>query len=140
MVDQQSTMDTAERTLAIFREHNSFLLSGHVRPDGDCIGGEAALATVLRALGKRVTIMNPDPPDPNFDFFTKELEFGVYAGGELPEHEVAVLLDISELSRCGDLGEAIGKASSKKVVIDHHMHFGEEWWDTKDKYFIYFIS
>ncbi len=129
MSEPQSLDESQARVLSLFREKESFLLSGHVRPDGDCIGGEAALASVLLAMGKRVTILNPDPPDPNFAFFTDALDFGVYQEGELPQHDVAVLLDISELSRCGALGDKIGAADSIKVVIDHHMHFGEEWWD-----------
>ena len=129
MSDPDSNQEARERVLSLFREKESFLLSGHVRPDGDCVGGEAALASVLLAMGKRVTILNPDPPDPNFAFFTETLGFGVFEEGELPKHDVAVLLDISELSRCGELGTKIGEASSIKVVIDHHMHFGDAWWD-----------
>ncbi len=105
------------------------LLASHVRPDGDGIGSEAALARVLAKLGKEVLILNPDPPSERFDFFTEGLTFGVFQGGEVPAHDVSVLLDISELSRCGDLGESIGRAGSRKMVVDHHIHPGDEWWD-----------
>ena len=107
----------------------SVILTGHERPDGDCIGAQAALARVLEALGKRVHVLNPDPPEPAFDYLAGEVSYGVYEGGELPDHDLSVLLDISELSRCGSLAEPLGASPATKLVIDHHVHHGEEWWD-----------
>jgi phosphoesterase RecJ-like protein len=105
------------------------LLAGHRRPDGDCIGSEGALARGLQALGKTVHILNPDHPGPQFEFFYDQCPFGVYDGGALPDHDVAVLLDINELSRCGGLEEPLRAAPSRKLVIDHHPFVGEPWWD-----------
>jgi phosphoesterase RecJ-like protein len=119
------------RALALLRSGRSFLLAGHVRPDGDCLGAEAALARVLGALGKRARILNPDPLDPRFDFLEEAATFHAYEGGPLPEHDVAVLLDINTLTRCGELGLALAAAPSKKLVVDHHVASGgdEPWWD-----------
>lgn len=114
--------------LEILRAGRRFLLVGHERPDGDCLGGQAALASGLRSIGKRVTILNPDPPGPQFDYLAAA-SFGVYDGAEIPEHDVCVLLDFNELSRCGAMGGALEAAPSKKVVIDHHPHAGAPWWD-----------
>lgn len=115
--------------LGLLREGQRFVLSGHMRPDGDCIGAEAALAGVLRALGKEVWILNPDPIEPQFEYLEIENEFGVWSGANLPVHDVSVLLDCSELSRCGELGEALRAYPSKRLVIDHHIHTEGEWWD-----------
>ena len=41
-----------ERALELLRAGQRFLLVGHVRPDGDCLGSQAALVSVLEALGK----------------------------------------------------------------------------------------
>ena len=49
-----------QRALELLRRGQRFLLCGHVRPDGDCLGAQAALARVLRALGKEVWIVNAD--------------------------------------------------------------------------------
>ena len=35
-------------------------IAGHMRPDGDCIGSELALAYALKNLGKKVTAFNQD--------------------------------------------------------------------------------
>ncbi len=38
--------------VAFIRSHDRFLVMTHVRPDGDALGSELALADALRALGK----------------------------------------------------------------------------------------
>lgn len=106
------------------------MLTGHMRPDGDCIGAQAALSRVLRAAGKEVFIWNPDPPEAQFDYLAREVDYRAWKAGDvLPAHDVAVLLDCAELSRCGALAPLLAAADSAKLVIDHHVHVGEEWWD-----------
>jgi phosphoesterase RecJ-like protein len=124
------TLDAEEeRALRLLRESRRFLLVGHVRPDGDCLGSQGALARGLEALGKEVVILNTDPPAAAFDYLVRELRFAVYSGGALPEHDVAVLLDFNELARTGAMAEALARAPSKKLVIDHHPYAGTPWWD-----------
>jgi len=113
----------------LVRQGRRFLLVGHARPDGDCLGGQGALARGLQGLGKHVTILNPDPPERTFDYLTRELPFGVYTGGALPQHDVVALLDFNELSRTGPMAAAIAAAGSRKLVIDHHPYQGTPWWD-----------
>jgi bifunctional oligoribonuclease and PAP phosphatase NrnA len=115
--------------LAAFRGASSVLLTGHENPDGDCIGAQAALARVLQEMGKTVHIVNPDPPEAAFDYLSDVVNYGTYSGGEVPEHDLCVLLDISELGRCGALSEPLAAYPSTKLVVDHHVHHGEEWWD-----------
>jgi len=119
-----------EQTLDAIRAGKRFVIAGHMRPDGDCIGAQAALKRGLESLGKEVWILNPDPPEPQFDYLTSECKYGTYRpGADLPAHDVFILLDASVLSRCGELGEKVAAAPSKKLVIDHHIHVGDEWWD-----------
>jgi phosphoesterase RecJ-like protein len=130
MVSPATPLDTEQqRALALFREGQRFLLVGHVRPDGDCLGSQGALARGLQGLGKEVTILNADAPAPAFDYLTRELPYRVHAGGPLPAHDVVVLLDFNELARTGPMAEAIARAPSKKLVIDHHPYEGRPWWD-----------
>jgi len=116
------------RALDLLRRGRRFLICGHARPDGDCIGAEAALARALSGLGKTAEVMNPDPVEPRFAYLARECSYGSFRG-TLPEHDVAVLLDFSELSRTGPMAPALARATSKKLVVDHHIHHGEPWWD-----------
>lgn len=117
------------RALEVLRDGESFVLVGHVRPDGDCIGSQGALSRGLQSLGKTVHIVNPDAPGREFSYLYHDCPFGVYAGGELPPHDVVCLLDFNQITRCGELQAAIERAPSKKLVIDHHPPSGAEWWD-----------
>jgi phosphoesterase RecJ-like protein len=100
----------------------SFLLSGHERPDGDCLGAETALYHLLAALGKDARILNPDPLSATFEFLSRHTPFHSYARGqELPSFDVAVLLDCANLSRLDALGERIRQSGTMVAVIDHHV-------------------
>lgn len=115
--------------LDLVRGAQRFLLIGHRSPDGDCAGSEAALAGALESLGKQVWILNPDPLQSQLDHLARERRFGVYTGGDLPAHDVAVALDFSEFTRCGALREPLLAARSRRLVVDHHPVHGEPWWD-----------
>ena len=117
------------RALDLVRGGQRFLLTGHVRPDGDCLGAQAAFARTLTALGKEVWVLNSDPLPPTLDYLADAVRYRVYSGGELPAHDVCVFLDFCELERCGPLAAPVRAAGSKKLVIDHHIHHGERWWD-----------
>jgi phosphoesterase RecJ-like protein len=115
--------------LDAIRSAKIVLLTGHENPDGDCIGAQAAFSRVLESLGKQVIILNPDPPEAAFDYLSDQVPYGTFGGGEVPEHDLCVLMDISELGRCGGLAGPLEAHPSTKLVVDHHVHHGEEWWD-----------
>jgi phosphoesterase RecJ-like protein len=108
--------------LDTLRLERRFLLTGHENPDGDCLGAEAALFHLLRTLGKTVHIVNPDPIGRSYDFLTRHTPFGHARGDErLPEFDVAILLDCSQLSRVGALGQRLLQSGKTIGVIDHHV-------------------
>jgi phosphoesterase RecJ-like protein len=49
------------QAVEIIRRGRRFLLTCHVRPDGDALGSMLGLAAILRALGKEVVTFNADP-------------------------------------------------------------------------------
>ncbi|MCA8970622.1 MAG: DHH family phosphoesterase [Planctomycetes bacterium] len=106
----------------IIRDHDRFLISGHVNPDGDCIGTQCALYQLLHELGKEVHILNADAPEAIFDFLQEHTTFGVHEpGNALPPHDVHFLTDCSTLSRLGSVGtEAAKSRGVPRVVVDHH--------------------
>lgn len=119
-----------EAALQLLEGANSVLLTGHERPDGDCLGAQVALSQVLTALGKTVTRLNSDPPEARYNFLAEHCPFPAWVPGDaLPEHDLCVILDCSELTRTGPLCEHFEAASSSKLVIDHHVHEGDAWWD-----------
>lgn len=106
----------------LIRSQQSFLLTGHENPDGDCVGAQVALSQMLLGMGKTVHIVNPDPLSVSFDFLTEHTTFACARTGDLlPEFDVAILLDCSQLSRVGSLGKSIGARGKTIAVIDHHV-------------------
>jgi phosphoesterase RecJ-like protein len=106
----------------LLRAERRFLLTGHENPDGDCLGAEVALFHLLKALGKEVAIVNPDPIGKAHDFLLRHTPFGHARATEpLPPFDVAVLLDCCQLSRVGQLGQRLQQSGKTIAVIDHHI-------------------
>jgi len=108
--------------LDLLRTQQRFLLTGHENPDGDCVGAEVALFHLLRAMGKHAVVCNPDPLARSFRFLERHTPFQHWhPGAELPEFDVAILLDCCQLSRLGGLAAPLRAAGRVITVIDHHV-------------------
>jgi len=121
--------DDQRAAVALLASSKRILLTGHERPDGDCLGSQAALARVLGARGQSAFVLNVDEPDQHYREVTAVADFMVDDGGPLPEHDLVVMLDGGDLSRTGALAKRLTDAPSRKLVVDHHLHAGDAWWD-----------
>ena len=63
-----STFDEIGRVL---REHQNFAVLSHVRPDGDALGSQLALALSLQKLGKDVRVWNEDGTLEKYSFLPR---------------------------------------------------------------------
>src|SRR6266404_5468776 len=80
-------------------------LTTHVNADGDGVGSEVGLWHLLTARGVVVAIANPTPIPDRFDFLLPpDADHSDRAAREMESADVVVVLDISDLSRLGDLG------------------------------------
>lgn len=118
----------AGRIAALTRASDAIAITGHERPDGDCIGSEAALCAILRALGKRAWIVNSDPTPPRYRHLENGEAIRVHSDGATLGADLVFVLDSTDLSRIGRIKrEDFGAA--KVVDIDHHPGnplFGDE--------------
>src|SRR5439155_1150780 len=100
------------------------VLTTHVNADGDGVGSEVALWHLLAARGLSATIANPTPIPERFHFLLPEgADHSERAAREIAEADVVVVLDISEVSRLGELARAITQ-SHAVACIDHHVSVG----------------
>ena len=60
------------------------LLTGHERPDGDCVGSQAALARALTSDARTAFVLNVDPPAKAYAELLEFADFHVDDGGALP--------------------------------------------------------
>lgn len=121
--------DDQKRAVELLRDSRRILLTGHERPDGDCIGSQAGLACALASVGQSAFVLNVDQPEAVFSELTMLADFRVDDGGPLPEHDLVVMLDGGDLSRTGALHERLMNSPARKLVVDHHLHDGDAWWD-----------
>ena len=107
-----------DRILEIIREHRTFCIVGHMRPDGDCIGSQLGLALALKAEGKRVTVWNQDSIPQKYKFLNTEGMFEKPKHGE--KFDCVIATDCASFERLGKAGECIG---DRKIFIniDHHV-------------------
>src|SRR5512137_395459 len=80
-----------------------FLITSHLKPDGDSIGSQVALAFALRALGKDVRLVNCDQAQPGLLPFpgVSDIEIAARVDGEF---DAVIVLECSDLERTGVAG------------------------------------
>ncbi len=110
----------------LIEKHDRFLVTTHVRPDGDALGSEVGMAGFLRQKGKDVRVVNSSRTPPRYDFLDPKGElfghFGTSVNPEdLADREVAVILDLSAWSQLGDMADYIRGFKGPRVVVDHHV-------------------
>jgi len=111
------------------RRRQRFVLSSHVRPDGDAIGSQLAMAFALWQLGKEVRLVNHDAPPTPMMVFPGVPKIEVSSHVEDPGDAV-IVMECGELSRTGVEGFERGFV----INIDHHLGntgYGTlNWFDT----------
>jgi len=104
----------------LLKEENNFLITSHIRPDGDAIGSQLALAYLLKRLRKKVTIINQDKIPQHFAFLPDSHLISTNLETK-KIFDVAIILDCSEWERIGKVKEIV--QSSKIIInIDHHLN------------------
>lgn len=122
-----------EDVLSLLLHHERFVITTHIRPDGDAIGSQVALGRFLRNLGKDVALLNSDPPPDNLAWLPEIEQVETFEGA--PEHlkqiagaDVVIVVDTNALDRIGKLADPVKNSGAQKVLIDHHTE-PENWFD-----------
>ncbi len=107
--------------LKILEERDNFIITSHIRPDGDSIGSCVSLFLILKSLGKRVIIVNEDNP-PQYLLFLPHLSEILQPDAQ--KGDVAIILDTNDLERLGKRTKQIIERIPLKINIDHHLGKG----------------
>ena len=103
-----------------------FLVTTHVRPDGDALGSEVGMVGLLRQKGKDVRVVNASRTPPRYDFLDPDgtlfEHFGSRATPEnLADRDAVVILDLSAWSQLGDFADWVRGFAGPRLVVDHHV-------------------
>ncbi|MDR0511581.1 MAG: bifunctional oligoribonuclease/PAP phosphatase NrnA [Treponema sp.] len=101
--------------LDFIRCGSSFIVAGHKEPDGDCVGSQLALTSVLRRMGKQAIACSPGP------FKRLEIKPFEHLFSKPPpgvQDTRVIIADCSTANRLGDLQPLLEGLPT--MVIDHH--------------------
>ena len=100
------------------REHQTFAVLGHVRPDGDALGSQLALGLSLKKLGKDVRIWNEEGMLEKYSFLPNA-NLLTKPPAEPEDVDVAIALDTAIQNRLGTTLPAV-RSAQVWINIDHH--------------------
>lgn len=106
--------------------HGRFLVTTHVRPDGDALGSAIGMAGLIEGRGKVARVVIPSPTPPRYDFLDPEhriTRFGD-AGSlkdDLAGFDALVILDLSSWAQLGDMASFVREFPGERLIIDHHV-------------------
>ncbi len=104
--------------MALLERHDSILVTGHIDPDGDCIGSMFAIALMLEEMGKKVVCYAPGEIS---DLFLKLPGASMLAGREEAssfEHDLVIAVDSPNTARTEHFARAC--KDEDVINIDHH--------------------
>ncbi|HZK18154.1 MAG TPA: bifunctional oligoribonuclease/PAP phosphatase NrnA [Clostridia bacterium] len=102
-------------------EGKNFVLTGHIMPDGDCLGSVLGLGIALQSIGKSVVMYSPDRAPGIYDFLPGGDQLVYDLNKEVEKnYDVLIALDCSVEDRLGNLKGLLERSDKKVINIDHH--------------------
>lgn len=119
----QHRKDSIERLAREFRAGRSVAISTHINADGDGCGSEAALVRLFGQLGMKAFVVNPTPWPDTFSFLLGDdvQDRSKQGAAALKDADLILVVDISDLTRLGTLGDAVRNFKGTVLCIDHHI-------------------
>lgn len=120
-----------KKVIAGIKRNKNFLITTHMNLEGDALGSELAFWRLLKAFGKRATIVNEDNLPYGYDFLPQVYSIKKYKDNlKNIKFDCFVTLDCSGLSRCGGV-QRLNLGKKPVINIDHHIsneNFGDINW------------
>jgi phosphoesterase RecJ-like protein len=106
----------------LVQRHQRFLLTTHVRPDGDGLGSQLALADALERQGKQVRLVITSRMPARYEFLDRagRIERFTPPGTAWQDAEAVIVLDTGTWKQLDEFGPFLARLTVPKVVIDHH--------------------
>jgi len=126
-------MEPTKKIINAIEKFNTFLIVSHVRPEGDSLGSQLAMANLLKAFGKDFVILNSDKVPAHYAFLPQVNLIQNVIGRKKKKFDAAIVLDCPNLARTGKVKNVI-KDVGYIINIDHHPgneNFGEINWSEK---------
>jgi phosphoesterase RecJ-like protein len=135
------------KILQVIKKYNRFLITGHARPDGDCLGSQLTFSRLLNKMGKKTFLINAGKIPDEMLFLSGARNIKTFhPNNNLPDNiEVIIILDSGGLDRLEEMEQCIkDKINTRNrlkqptpiiINIDHHPTHGSfgdiNWVDYK---------
>lgn len=111
---------------SVLDRHDRFLVTTHVRPDGDALGSALGMAGLIEGRGKPARVVIPSPTPPRYAFLDptgRVARFGDPGATavDLAGFDALVILDLSSWAQLGDMTPWVREFPGARVVVDHHV-------------------
>jgi phosphoesterase RecJ-like protein len=113
-----------KETARLLTKAERIVITGHVNPDGDCLGSMLALHALLAAKKKAAVLLLADDI-PNLYSFLPGCDLISRPGGEKLAADLLVVVDASDAERIAEVRAVV---DAKVLNIDHHIsntHFAD---------------
>ena len=113
--------DVPDTLIDFINTGGKFLVAGHKEPDGDCVGSQLGLCSLLKRIGKEAI---PCSPGPFKRTEVKQYEdiFCLEPGEDIRKGAKVILCDCSSPERTEGLTSFL--KGLPLAIIDHHIHSG----------------
>ena len=102
-----------------------FVLTCHVKPDGDALGSVLGLGLALGEMGREVTFFVHGKVPGSLGFLPGSESIVGELPDPLPNHTTLVILDCNEPGRIGPEHSRLIEQARKVLVLDHHVMAGD---------------
>ncbi|MCI6659618.1 MAG: bifunctional oligoribonuclease/PAP phosphatase NrnA [Peptoniphilaceae bacterium] len=107
-------MDQAVETIS---KAKTIAISGHVNPDGDCLGAVTGLGKALQYAGKQVDLFASEKPR-HYSYLPGIENISTSIPDK--DYDLFILVDLGDRPRMGDAVQAFNR-SKTSICFDHHM-------------------
>jgi len=114
-------MNSFDEISKVLQKNNNFLITSHINLDGDGIGSELALYSILKKLNKKPIILNQGKLPKIYDFLpgVNKVKYLKDDYIDTKSIDVGIALDCSNVKRMGKTYEIL-KNIKTIINIDHH--------------------
>ena len=119
--DKSKNWRDFSRVASVLNTHDNFVLTAHIRADGDAIASLCFISNVLRKIGKTAyPVLHDTIPDKKYSFLDEYDHILSCETATIPDTlDTAIVLDSPTLDRTGNAAEWVTRCSHI-VCIDHH--------------------
>ena len=119
-MDREPCIGDLDRVADILNEGQRFLLTCHIRPDGDAIGSMLGLGFAIERAGKEVRYFAQDPVPKGLNFLPGSGLIRDSFERSYLRDAILIVLDCNEPSRIGRSANVLIDEARRVVVLDHH--------------------